>query len=107
MNYRVQLTTDAKTDLAGIVGYIRVHDSLESAQFVYDKLRATIDSLKSFPNRGTVVEEARQLGEDHLREVFFKPYRILYEVADNRVIVYLIADGRRNMQELLAKRLLG
>lgn len=38
--------------------------------------------------------------------VFFKPYRLVYRVAGERVYVYLIADGRRDMQSLLARRLL-
>jgi toxin ParE1/3/4 len=38
--------------------------------------------------------------------VFFKPYRLIYRVVDARVIVYLIVDGRRDMQSLLARRLL-
>jgi toxin ParE1/3/4 len=32
---------------------------------------------------------------------------VIYRVADNRVIIYLIADGRRDMQSVLARRLLG
>ncbi|NBS83035.1 MAG: type II toxin-antitoxin system RelE/ParE family toxin, partial [Betaproteobacteria bacterium] len=35
------------------------------------------------------------------------PYRVIYRVADNKVIIYLIVDGRRDMQAVLARRLLG
>jgi toxin ParE1/3/4 len=41
------------------------------------------------------------------RQVFFKPYRLIYRVHEARVVVYLIADGRRDMQSLLVSRLLG
>jgi len=41
------------------------------------------------------------------RETFFKPYRIIYSVEGTRVDVYMIADGRRDMQALLSRRLLG
>ena len=40
------------------------------------------------------------------REIFFKPYRIIYRVMDNTVCVLLIADGRRDRQTLLQRRLL-
>jgi toxin ParE1/3/4 len=42
------------------------------------------------------------------REVYFKPYRIVYRVEDDRqrVTVFLIADGRRSLQGMLERRLL-
>ena len=40
------------------------------------------------------------------REIFYKPYRIIYRVEHRTVYVYLIADGRRDMQTLLSRRLL-
>jgi len=46
------------------------------------------------------------LGIREYRQTFFKPYRIIYRVAGKRVYVYLIADGRRDMQTLLARRML-
>ena len=40
------------------------------------------------------------------REIFFKPYRIIYRVMENNVYVLAIADGRRDMRTLLQRRLL-
>ena len=40
------------------------------------------------------------------REIFFKPYRIIYRVMGDNVYVLVIADGRRDMQALLQRRLL-
>ena len=45
------------------------------------------------------------LGMEKCREVFFKPYRIIYHIRGERVIVNLIADGRRDMEALLQRRL--
>ena len=41
------------------------------------------------------------------RQVFFKPYRLIYRVMGRDVVVLVIADGRRDMQSLLTRRLLG
>jgi toxin ParE1/3/4 len=46
------------------------------------------------------------LGLREFRHVFFKPYRIICRVMENNVYVLLIADGRRDMQKLLQRRLL-
>ena len=51
-------------------------------------------------------KELLALGVREYREVFFKPYRIIYRVQDETVYVLLIADGRRDMQSLLQRRLL-
>ena len=49
----------------------------------------------------------RALGIKDYRQTFFKPYRVIYRVDGQRVYVYVIVDGRRDMQSLLARRLLG
>ena len=58
------------------------------------------------PLRGAIPKELRSLGIHEYRQVFFKPYRVVYRVLNDRVVIYLITDGRRNMQSLLARRLL-
>jgi toxin ParE1/3/4 len=35
-----------------------------------------------------------------------RPYRIICRIVERQVIIVLIADGRRDMQTLLARRLL-
>jgi toxin ParE1/3/4 len=49
----------------------------------------------------------RALGDKEYRQVFFKPYRLIYRVVEQQVIIYLIAVGWRDMQTHLARRLLG
>jgi toxin ParE1/3/4 len=45
--------------------------------------------------------------KSEIRQVFFKPYRVIYEIVGNDVVVQLISDGRRNLQSLLLRRLCG
>jgi toxin ParE1/3/4 len=40
------------------------------------------------------------------RELFYKPYRIIYQVIGNYVYVHCILDGRRDMQDTLQQRVL-
>ncbi len=46
------------------------------------------------------------MGFGKYREIFFKPYRIIYRVVEDNVYVMVIADGRRDMRALLERRLL-
>jgi toxin ParE1/3/4 len=104
--YAVSLTDDAKTDLQDLYEYIAEHDAPAKADAVLDKLEALVESLSRFPERGTVTKELREVGVKDYREVVFKPYRVIYRVWSAQVYVYLIVDGRRDMQTLLTRRLM-
>ena len=51
-------------------------------------------------------KELLALGIREYRETFFKPYRIIYRVIDDKAYVYLIADGRRDMVEFISSKTL-
>ena len=72
-----------------------------------ERLLELTETLSSHPERGSIPKELRSLGMMEYRQVFFKPYRVMYRVHDDKVVVYLVADGRRDMQALLARRMLG
>lgn len=105
--FEVLLTEGAEQDLESIHDYISEFDCAANANYVLDKLMDVVESLSKFPERGSYPKELVGLGIKEYRQAFFKPYRVIYRVTDNKVIVYLIADGRREMQSALARRLLG
>ncbi len=107
MSFEVSLTKDAERDLEEIYYYIAEHDSRNSADHVIDRLVQATDALRTSPDRGSYVNELRSLGISEYRQVFFKPYRLIYRVHAKQVVVYVVADGRRDMGSLLAHRLLG
>lgn len=107
MRFEVRLTAHAVRDLEEIDDWISRHDSEAKAAHVAARIEAAIATLKRFPERGRHPAELLALGIRDYRETFFKPYRIIYYVDGKRVYVSLIADGRRDMQALLARRLLG
>ena len=106
MPYRVLLTQDAVNDLEELDTWIATHDSPEHADYVLDRISEVFQKLAELPERGSYPKELYALGIRDFREVFFKPYRIIYRVERRNVYVYLVADGRRDMQTLLSRRLL-
>ena len=106
MPYRVLLTRDAVNDLEELDTWIATHDSPEQADYVLDRIAESFKKLSELPERGTHPKELSLLGIREFREIFFKPYRIIYRVEHRTVYIYLIADGRRDMQTLLSRRLL-
>ena len=104
--FAVRLTANASGDLLGIGEYIEANFSRERALHVTRSIRSVMATLSEMPSRGAVVNEARDIGLAGFREIHFKPYRIIYEVSDDAVVVHMIADGRRNMRAMLLHRLL-
>ena len=105
--FEVLLTQGAEQDLEAIYDYICEFDGVASANYVLDALMDVVENLSRLPERGSYPKELVSLGIKEYRQTFFKPYRVIYRVADNKVIIYLIVDGRRDMQAVLARRLLG
>ena len=72
-----------------------------------ERIAAAADNLAPLADRESAPRKLRALGIQAYRQVFFKPYRIIYRALDRRCVIYLIADGRRDIQPLLTRRLLG
>lgn len=107
MRYEVLLTEDAERDLGELHDYIAENDTPGKAGCVLDSIAEVVEGLSTFPERGSQPKELLALGIREYRQVFFKPYRLIYRIVGQRVYIYLIVDGRRDMQALLARRLLG
>ncbi len=107
MKDQVLLTRDAERDLEDIYDYIAEADGEMHANHVLDQLIKVVNDLSSLPTKGAYLKELQALGIKEYRQMFFKPYRVIYCIHDKQVIVYVIADGRRDMQALLSRRLLG
>ncbi len=106
MRFTVNLVIDAETDLFDIYLYVSQYDSPEKADRLLKNLEKTILRLETTPLRGHYPPELERIGVLEFREIFFKPYRIIYQVLRDIVYVHCVIDGRRDLQDLLQRRLL-
>jgi len=105
--FAVELTYGAENDLEQIHAYLAEHRSIEDADALLDEFIDVIESLESFPLRGAIPKELGALGIREFRQLLLRQYRVIYRVAGAKVFILIIADGRRDMQALLERRLLG
>ena len=105
MTYRVELTASAFEDLRELYDFI-AEDSPQAAAQLLNAIEGRLASLGEFPERGNHPRELLELGIREYRQVIEPPVRLLYRQHEERIIVYLIAHERRDMQRLLARRLL-
>lgn len=105
--FEVMLTQGAEDDLEQIHGWLADQRSSDDADALLDDFIRVIAGLEDFPLRGTVPKELDALGLREFRQVLLRQYRVIYRVVGTAVLVLIVADGRRDMQALLERRLLG
>lgn len=104
MPYSVVWTNTAKCDLQEITNYI-AQDSIDNAFSVLEKLRRKASELNEHPQRGRLLPELLDTGVSHYREIISKPWRIIYRIEQQTVLVIAVLDSRRNLQTILLNRL--
>ena len=102
----VRLSGGAARDLEWLCTYLNQHAASRDAIRLLVRMEAAFESLAEFPLRGRYPAELADLGILEYREITVKPYRVIYRVNVEGVDVLVIADGRREMQTLLQRRLL-
>ncbi len=106
MKYKVYLISDAEQDLLELYKYVTKYDSPEKAEHLLEQLEPACHSLSDFAHRGHTPPELEHIGVFEYKEIQYKPYRILYQIIESNVFIHCVLDGRRDLQELLEKRLL-
>ena len=103
--YRVEWTEVARRDLLQIVDNLK-DKSPAAAIGLLDELEGRATSLNTHPHRGRLVPELGRFEVRHYRELVVGPYRMIYRVGSDIVFILGVFDGRRNLEDLILKRLL-
>jgi len=107
VKYEVRIDNVAIDDLYAIYRYVANNDSTEKADHLLVNIQRAMLSLETMPARGNHPHEMQRWGIFDFREIFFKPYRVIYEIRNKAVFIHSVLDGRRNCEDLLHQRLLG
>ena len=102
--YEVEWADIAVSDLKEIIAFIS-RDSPANASNVLRSIHQKTTGLSSFPERGRIVPELQDQGITIYRELIVSPWRIIYRTTDNTVFILIVIDSRRNVEDILLKRL--
>ena len=80
MSFAVFLTHDVARDLEQVYDNLARHDAPDKADHLLKQIERALSRLSEFPDRGTHPKELLALGIREYRDVFFKPYRIIYRL---------------------------
>ena len=86
-------TEPAVASLEAIREYI-AHDNAFYAALFVERLVVAGESLTEMPERGRHVPEARR---EHVRELLFQRYRIIYHVLRDKVEILAVVHGARDL----------
>jgi plasmid stabilization system protein ParE len=103
--YEINITRNAENDLKEIISYI-LQESPKTALQILEKLQNRIKASDRFPYRGGYVPEllAKNIKDYHqLPESLWK---IIYKIENKTVNILAIIDSRRNLQDILIKKLI-
>jgi toxin ParE1/3/4 len=89
MGREVVWTEPAWDDLESAADYIARDSAAYAAAFVRE-VRTAAQSLAEFAERGQVVPEFR---DPALRELLIRPYRLVYRLSEDRVVVLALVHG--------------
>ena len=106
MSFTVYFTKGAKQDLFEIYTYVKDKGYPLNAQKLFSELKNTCNSLSEMPERGHILEELERVGVLDYREIHLKVYRIIYQIIGPDVYIHSILDGRRDIKEILERRIL-
>ena len=98
-------TAAAEGDLAELVTFVAA-GSVPGARKLLSRLRQRAASLELMSERGRIVPELAAFGIRSYRELIVKPYRLVYRVTGEDVVVLALFDSRRDLDDLLLDRLL-
>ena len=97
---------DAADDLVEIIEYIKDKSGGNIASEIFTRIINHVESLDSFPESGRVIPELMSIGIHDLRELIERPWRIFYRLSSNQIQIISVIDGRRNVEEILYKKVI-
>jgi plasmid stabilization system protein ParE len=103
--YLVNITQNAENDLKEIILFI-AQNNPQTAIKIMERIQAKINTLDHSPYRGAYVPELLARNIKDYRQITESPWKIIYRVDGGIVNILAIIDSRRNLQDIIIKKLL-
>jgi len=102
--FRVEWAEVAVRDLEEIAAFLAL-DSPPDAERAVRRIEKRAAALETSPARGRVVPELARFQIRTWRELVVRPYRLVYRIEGDAVVVLAVFDARRDLEDLLLERL--
>lgn len=92
---RIEWLYEAQCEFRDFLNYYKTNVGFKYAKQFSDKILGQIQQLALFPEMG-VVKHDTLLGKYGFRALFIDQYVCIYKIEDDAVLVYHLADARKN-----------
>ena len=106
MKYEIIWSKDAGDELAEIVSYIKYNTGKMNAEKIYTKIIKEVDKISENPEGRRIAPILRELGINYIHQININPWTVFYKVEHKKMEIISIIDGRRNLEEILYKKII-
>ncbi len=99
----VRWASVAAEDLRELVSFLGI-ESPQAATTLVERVDTAVQRLETHPDSGRVVPELARYGVTRYREIVLSPWRLFYQTDQDVTFVVAIIDGRRDVQNVLLRR---
>jgi len=103
--YYIKWASPALDDLDEIIEYIS-KTNLSYSMKVMDKIHEQVSKLDMNPERCRIVPELEKYGYLIYRQLIIDYWKVIFKIEGNIVYIMLIIDGRRNIEDIILKKIL-
>jgi toxin ParE1/3/4 len=106
MKYKIIWSKDAGEEFIEIISWYKYTVGKSVAEKIYSKINSQIKKLKDMPGIGKQVQLLKDIGINDYRQIVQDHWIIYYKVEGQSVYIISVIDGRRNLEEILYKKII-
>ena len=103
--FDIFIVEEAENDIIDIYEYIVFNDSVFNAEKILLRIEEECEKLSAMPFRGRIVPELKRINIISFHEIIFNPFRIIYQIFEEKVFIHAVLDSRRDLEIILYNRL--
>jgi toxin ParE1/3/4 len=106
VKHKIIWSKDAGDELAEIIAYIKYNTGKMTAEKIYKKIMAEVENVSGNPEGRRLSPLLKEMGITYIHQLNISPWIIYYKVENNTMLIISIIDGRRNLEEILYKKII-
>ena len=105
MKHEIIWSKDAADELFEIISYIKYNTGKITAEKIYSKIMNEVKRVSENPAARKIAPLLKEVGINYIHQSNIDPWIIFYRAEKNRMEIISIIDGRRNLEEILYRKM--
>jgi len=106
MKHIIIWSKDAGDELAEIISYIKHNSGKMTAEKISKRIINEVKRVSENPAGRRIAPLLREFGINYIHQLNINPWIVFYKVENKKMEIISIIDGRRNLEEILYKKIM-